>query len=193
MLFVDGENFTIRGQAMAKAGGFKLEQGAYWNPDAFLWVRNVPPAMFLWAGELSQSGGMMPANYGQAAIRCYYYTGVKGDDDKLHMVSTSLRQLGFDAQVFKRSKPEQRTKAVDISLATEILGLAHQEAFDIALLVAGDQDYVPLVRAVKRTGKRVFISFFTGYPDAGLSDELKLEADLFLDLTALFQANAHKA
>ena len=47
MLFVDGENFTIRGQAMAKLGGFKLEQGAYWHTDAFLWVRNIQPAMLL--------------------------------------------------------------------------------------------------------------------------------------------------
>jgi len=39
---------------------------------------------------------------------------------------------------------------------------------------------------VKRSGKEVYISFFTGGPDAGLSEALRLEADLFLDLTGLF-------
>jgi uncharacterized LabA/DUF88 family protein len=187
MLFVDGENLTIRGQKVAEFYGLQLKEGNLWQRDAFMWLKNVPAHHFIWAPELNSSGGYKSGNERVAATRCYYYTGVKGDDGKLTEVRRALRQLGFDPQVFKKDKPNQTTKAVDISLATEILSLAHHEAFDIAVLIAGDRDYVPLLKAVKRTGKRVFVSFFAGIPEAGLSEELQLEADLFLDLTALFR------
>lgn len=192
MLFVDGENFTIRGQKMAEIFQIKLAEGTLWCPDVFLWMKNTPASLFLTTSELSASGGYLPINSHLPASRCYYYTGVKGDDDKLKAVRNSLREIGFDPQVFKKDKPNQPTKAVDIALATEILSLNHQNAFDIACIIAGDRDYVPLVRAVKRTGKRVYVSFFNGYPEAGLSDELRLEADLFLDLTGLFREKAVK-
>jgi hypothetical protein len=33
MVFVDGENFTIRGQEFAKKKGIQLESGEYWSED----------------------------------------------------------------------------------------------------------------------------------------------------------------
>jgi hypothetical protein len=185
MLFVDGENFTIRGQKVARARGITMLQGAYYLPDTFLWPP-FPANQFIWTPQLTPSGGYLPNNQRPSASRCYYYTGVKGDDEKLLSVRNSLRNLGFDPQVFKKDRQDQTTKAVDISLATEILGLAYKNSFDVVCLIAGDRDYVPLVHEIKRSGKQVYVSFFQNLPDAGLSDELRLEADLFLDLTAAF-------
>jgi uncharacterized LabA/DUF88 family protein len=51
-------------------------------------------------------------------------------------------------------------KAVDVKLATDLIVL--RDSYDIAVIVAGDQDYVPAVQYVKDTGKRVInVSFNT--------------------------------
>jgi uncharacterized LabA/DUF88 family protein len=55
---------------------------------------------------------------------------------------------------------------------------AHRGNYDLAVLVAGDEDYVPLVQAVMAEGKRVAVWFLQD----GLSDALRLEADHFYDL-----------
>lgn len=47
----------------------------------------------------------------------------------------------------------QREKAVDVKLATDLIML--REIYDVALILSGDQDYVPAVEVVKDSGKRV--------------------------------------
>jgi uncharacterized LabA/DUF88 family protein len=64
------------------------------------------------------------------------------------------------------------------------LSHAYQDHYDIALLAAGDGDYVPLVDAVKRTGKVVALAFLAKH---GLSESLKLAADDFFDLSPWFR------
>jgi uncharacterized LabA/DUF88 family protein len=54
------------------------------------------------------------------------------------------------------------------------------------VLVAGDGDYVPLVREVKRLGKIVCIAFFSE-PKHGLSPELRVESDYFFPLEEKFR------
>lgn len=46
-----------------------------------------------------------------------------------------------------------REKAVDVKLATDMV-LLH-DIYDVAVIVSGDQDYVPAVQAIKDKGKRV--------------------------------------
>jgi uncharacterized LabA/DUF88 family protein len=46
-----------------------------------------------------------------------------------------------------------KEKAVDVNLATDLLEL--RNIYDIAIVVSGDQDYVPAVQAVKNSGKQV--------------------------------------
>jgi uncharacterized LabA/DUF88 family protein len=48
-------------------------------------------------------------------------------------------------------------KGVDVALATKFLVLANVRAFDTAILVAADKDYLATVRAVKGSGLRVDI------------------------------------
>lgn len=51
-------------------------------------------------------------------------------------------------------------KAVDVNLATDLITL--REIYDVAILVSGDQDYVPAVRCVKNFGKTVVnVAFVT--------------------------------
>jgi uncharacterized LabA/DUF88 family protein len=92
-----------------------------------------------------------------------------------------LRGLGFEPRLFKRAAG--RSKAVDVALTTEVLTPAAEGRYEVAVIFAGDGDYVPLVEAVKRMGRHVVVGFFE---DSGLSPELRIAADQFVDLTPHF-------
>jgi uncharacterized LabA/DUF88 family protein len=101
-----------------------------------------------------------------------------GDPPKLQEVREQLRQQGFEApNVFPKDKTKG-SKRVDISLATDMLLHTARKHYDIAVLVAGDEDYVPLVRAVKSEGARVHVWFLSD----GLNRTLRDEFDYFVDL-----------
>jgi len=54
-----------------------------------------------------------------------------------------------------------RRSCVDVALATKMLYFAAlPAAYDVAVLVTGDQDYVPVVRAVRSLGKRTMLASF---------------------------------
>ncbi|MBS3734224.1 MAG: NYN domain-containing protein [Phycisphaerae bacterium] len=53
-----------------------------------------------------------------------------------------------------------REKAVDVKLATDLLML--RDIYDVAVIVSGDQDYVPAVQVAKDCGKQVVnVAFMT--------------------------------
>ena len=60
-----------------------------------------------------------------------------------------------------------------------MLSQAYHDNYEVAVLVAGDEDYVPLAQEIKRTGKQVAVWFF----DDGLSHHLRRESDIFVDLS----------
>ena len=50
-----------------------------------------------------------------------------------------------------------RQKGVDVLLAIDVLTKAYQNHYDIAILICGDRDIIPLIHAVKdSTGKRIY-------------------------------------
>jgi hypothetical protein len=179
MLFVDGENFTIRAQAVAQERNFSLQKGRFWMPDTFVWLPDWP----------ATSGfgftGVSATALRRLAIRAHYYTSARGDQPKVAEIKESLWSLGFTPSVFQRLSGDRKAKGVDIALTKDMLSHAFLANYDAAVLIAGDGDYVPLVDEVKRLGKLVYVIFFTD-PAAGLSDGLRLAADYFLDLTATF-------
>ena len=73
----------------------------------------------------------------------------------------------FDAVEFRRAGSIHynlftqrlgKEKAVDVNLATDLLEL--RNIYDIGIIVSGDQDYVPAVKAVKDSGKQIInVSF----------------------------------
>jgi uncharacterized LabA/DUF88 family protein len=60
--------------------------------------------------------------------------------------------------------------------------VASRRHYDVAILVAGDADYVPLVRAVKNEGARVHVWFLS----SGISPELRRESDYFVNVDGDF-------
>jgi len=68
---------------------------------------------------------------------------------------------------------EPREKCVDIALATSMLYFAAiPYAYDIAIAVVGDRDYVPVLQHVRRLGKRVAIASIKGSCSSQLSDSI---------------------
>ena len=55
----------------------------------------------------------------------------------------------------RKTRPEE--KAIDVWLALEAYDLAIHKGFDVLILFAGDQDYVPLIRKVHGIGTRVML------------------------------------
>lgn len=53
-------------------------------------------------------------------------------------------------------------KEADVMLATEMLVQAYQGTFDVAIVVSGDQDFLPAIRAVQNLGRRVEVAAFQG-------------------------------
>ncbi len=51
-------------------------------------------------------------------------------------------------------------KGVDIQLTTDLLTHSYKDNYDVAILVAGDTDYVGALQAVKDNGKNVEVALF---------------------------------
>jgi hypothetical protein len=73
MLFVDGENLTIRAQELAKNVHLGLTEGASYLRDVFVWIPGLLATQALIRGSTPVQ---------RLALRAYYYTSVAGDDVK---------------------------------------------------------------------------------------------------------------
>jgi NYN domain len=168
MMFVDGENLAKRYGSLL--GDAQPKRHVLYEPD-----------IVAWSSIASRTSG--PYDY----IRRYYYTSAPGDQSARDAIAERLRTAGIDnPRVFHRPKTG-RSKRVDITLATDMLTHAHRRNYDIAILAAGDEDYVPLVEAVKAEGRRVALWFV---PD-GLSPALKASADHYWDMSELLLNDEH--
>lgn len=71
-------------------------------------------------------------------------------------------------------------KGVDVALATKLLVLANNRAFDTAILLSGDKDYLETVKAVKAQGLRAEIVSWRASLSRELADESSSEV-IYLD------------
>jgi len=68
----------------------------------------------------------------------------------------------------------QTEKGVDVALATKMLTHGMNKAFDTAILVSGDKDYLETVRTIKGFGLRIEIVAFR----SSLANELAEESSM---------------
>lgn len=103
-------------------------------------------------------------------IRAYFYSAVPQEKDlkkgspewesfqRQKRFLDELSNMGIKVKLAKLRKlpsGEYVEKEVDIMLATDMLSLAYQNAYDTAILVSGDSDFIYTVEEVQRIGKRV--------------------------------------
>ncbi len=85
----------------------------------------------------------------------------------------------------KQADGEIYQKGVDVKLATDLVNLAHTNAYDVALILGGDTDLVECVKLVKEHLSKIVIvvSYYTeGDPLSSNISDLKKEASYFLNL-----------
>jgi uncharacterized LabA/DUF88 family protein len=102
--------------------------------------------------------------------RTYYYNAPLTDDygedlrEGQQRFFESLRRIPYVTvrlgRLHRRHDGSLVEKGIDVAIAVESLSLAYEDAFDTALLVSGDGDYVELVEALKRKGKHVECAMF---------------------------------
>ena len=118
-------------------------------------------------------------------IRKYWFGSRQGSQEDATHLKSMLRKREYEPMIYHRIKAG-REKKVDIAVAKEMLINAFHHNCDLALLVAGDEDYVDLVQEMKRYGVTVIGAFFP----QGRSPDLELACDTFCDME--IWGNDHK-
>ena len=80
------------------------------------------------------------------------------------------------------SRRSYTEKGIDVALATKLLVLGNNRAFETAILVSGDKDYLETVKAVKSMGMRVEVVSWRRSLSKELAQESSINAILLDDL-----------
>lgn len=124
-------------------------------------------------------------------VRLFYYTALL-DDQEYSPIRPLVDWLDYNgyhmitkpAKEFTDSMGRRRIKGnMDIELAIDMLELA--EHIDHAVLFSGDGDFRRLVEAVQRRGVRVTVVSTIRSAPPMVADDLRRQADLFVDLMDL--------
>ena len=153
---------------------FKSQQKSGWRIDAEKLIAKLQEAGPIWQ-VFFFAAVQDPPRYSQTN----FYRMLK---DKLRW-ETVILPLGLKTVECKKCGEKRTTykeKGVDVALATKMLTHAINKAFDTAILMSGDKDYLETVKTVKNFGLRVEVAAFR----QALSHELAAESSvppLYLD------------
>lgn len=92
----------------------------------------------------------------------------------------TLKKSGWDLRIKKPKRFADGTHKADWDMGIAIEGIEQSDRADVVVLISGDGDFAPLVRHLKRRGRRVEVAAF---PD-GLAGELASAADRIHSLDA---------
>ena len=124
-------------------------------------------------------------------LRAFYYTALI-EDQEYSSIRPLLDWLDYNGYTvvtkpvkeFTDSTGRRKVKGnMDIELAVEAMELAPH--LDHMVLFSGDGDFRPLVEAVQRRGVRVTVVSTISTQPPMIADELRRQADVFLDLVEL--------
>jgi uncharacterized LabA/DUF88 family protein len=122
-------------------------------------------------------------------VRAYYYTALL-ETDEYSPLRPLVDWLGYNgysvvtkpAKEFTDASGRRRVKgSVDIEMAVDVLELA--PSLQHVVLFSGDGDLRRLVEAVQRRGVRVSVVSTIRTQPSMVADELRRQADAFVDLT----------
>ncbi|MFX1502634.1 MAG: NYN domain-containing protein, partial [Promethearchaeota archaeon] len=72
-------------------------------------------------------------------------------------------------------------KKVDIKIAVDMVSLAYENKYDIAILVSGDGDFVPVIKKIKDLDKSVELWAFKYSLANTLKEQIELSKIFYLD------------
>jgi len=59
-------------------------------------------------------------------------------------------------------------KGDDVNLAVDLISGAYENLYDTAIIVSGDEDFVPAIKKVQKLGKKVINAYFKSSSSAAL-------------------------
>lgn len=124
-------------------------------------------------------------------VRAYYYSALLDTEEysPLKPLTDWLAYNGYTlvtktAREFTDAAGRRRVKGnMDVELAVDMLEMAPR--MDHAVLFSGDSDFRRLVEAVQRQGVRVTVISSTRTTPPMAADELRRQADVFLELAEI--------
>lgn len=191
LIFVDGENLTLRYQEMVTQGRSSLPTNSHFS-DAFIWNQSVLDE-HLWNLK-----------------RISYYTSVVGDDDKVRAVRNEIAGTKFICRngavagptgtgymhrtgqlmpfVRKKAARSRKESICDVQLAVDVLRACYRDHARIIWIFTGDGDFLPLFEEVVHSGKTVYVSAFS----SGMNEEIPHVVDEFIPLDKHFFSAAQE-
>src|ERR1700687_3706410 len=132
-------------------------------------------------------------------MRAFYYTALL-DDQEYSPIRPLVDWLDYNGYTMVTKPTKEFTDAagrrkikgnMDIELAIDVMEMA--QYLDHIVLFSGDGDFRRLVEAVQRKGVRVTVVSTTRSQPPMVADELRRQADLFIELSELADgiARAH--
>ena len=151
------------------------------NVAVFVDVANIFYAAKAAGVDIDYVTLLKSATAGRDLVRAYAYTGLDPDNENQRNFHDFLRRHGYKV-VSKdiRKYGDGKVKAnLDIELVVDMMKTARN--LDIAIVISGDGDFAPAIRAVQEMGVRVEVISFRGNTSSDLIDA----ADQFSDIAAL--------
>lgn len=124
-------------------------------------------------------------------VRSYYYTPL-ADTEEFNAVKPLVDFLGYNGftvvtkplKEYVDSDGRRRIKGnMNVEMAVDALGLA--DSVDQMIFFSGDGELSALIEAVQRKGVRVTVVSSKSGSTPMISDELRRQADNFIDISAL--------
>lgn len=120
-------------------------------------------------------------------VRTYFYEGMPDESDsvkyaayqkyinKIKGIGTYEIRPGRVKKSEKKFSPtktkiEYEQKRVDVFLATDLVAKGCTHQYDVAVLLAGDDDFLDAVKAVKEMGRNIHGIYFPGHISPDLLD-----------------------
>ena len=180
LIFVDGENLSIRYQEMIKAGRIPASDNIVIE-NCFVWNPRI----------------LLDASWD--IKRLAYYTSVVGDDKKISAVREKISSIFFSCQsgagghtstttgqfvpfVRKKSSRSKKESVCDIAIAVDVMRACYRDHADTIWVFSGDGDFIQLFQEVVHSGKRAYASALS----SGLNSEIRLVVDEFRLLDKYF-------
>jgi uncharacterized LabA/DUF88 family protein len=151
------------------------------NVAVFVDVANIFYAAKAAGVDIDYVTLLKSATAGRDFVRAYAYTGLDPDNENQRNFHSFLARNSYKV-VSKdiRKYGDGKVKAnLDIELVVDLMKTARN--LDVAIVVSGDGDFAPAIRAVQEMGVRVEVISFRG----NTSSDLIEVADLFTDITQL--------
>ena len=151
------------------------------NVAVFVDVANIFYAAKAAGVDIDYVTLLRAATAGRDLVRAYAYTGLDPENENQRNFHSFLARHGYRV-VSKdiRKYGDGKVKAnLDIELVVDMMKTARN--LDVAIVISGDGDFAPAIRAVQEMGVRVEVISFRGNTSSDLMDV----ADQFTDITAL--------